>query len=187
MRKWIAWTTVIAVILAIGLVQTAQSSEATSGIIKLAADNVELQLKKGSGLSGRGLITLTPGKNELEVEPGVYSPSSIRITAKEVIGEGDKKKEVPWMLRGGGQWGKLRTISVKAGETTELKPGAPLILKAKPSQKGNTVSINIAIVGQAGEEYSPGAYRDGKRVDPPKLKIVDESGKVLASGSFAYG
>ena len=227
MKRVLIWVIVTAVVLSVCAFQRAVCAETKTGTIKLAADTVELQLRKDGSRSARDVITLTPSMREVEVEAGTYTPVSIRIIAKQSVEEKPKetteraaklksteapatvspeklapetpkpalatskeakpKKFDVWTVTGNRNWGKMRKIRVTAGKTTKLKAGPPLILKAKPKQSGQTVQIEAVIVGQLGEEYAASVYKSGKRLDPPKLKIVDESGKVLASGSFAYG
>ena len=68
-----------------------------------------------------------------------------------------------------------------------LKPGVPLSVKADVSGGGRSVSIGLIIEGQAGEVYEPGAAKNGRRRPAPRFTVLDESGKVLGSGSFEYG
>jgi hypothetical protein len=68
-----------------------------------------------------------------------------------------------------------------------LKPGPPLIVSTNVDFKGPDASIGIEVKGQAGEKYQPGAMKNGKQVGAPKFDIVDERGKILASGQFKYG
>jgi hypothetical protein len=67
------------------------------------------------------------------------------------------------------------------------KAGAPLLLKTDVQTSGRDVSIGLVIEGQAGEKYASGAEKNGKRQPPPALKIVDDTGKTLATGVFKYG
>jgi hypothetical protein len=67
------------------------------------------------------------------------------------------------------------------------KPGAPLCVKADVNGSGVSISIGLIIEGQAGEVYEPGAAKNGTRRPAPKFTVLDESGKVLGSGSFEYG
>ncbi len=160
------------------------AAEPETGKIKVATPGVTMVLR-----SGRSTVTLSPSANELDVRAGRYVPSSLQISATEIIEPGPgKKEEVSWALQAAGAWGKLSSITVRAGETVVLEPGPPFILRAKPSYAGQgVIGISYQLVGNAGEGYSPAAVRNQKVVSPPKLKIVDESGKLLASGSFQYG
>ena len=68
-----------------------------------------------------------------------------------------------------------------------LNPGVPLSVKADVSGSGRSISIGLIIEGQAGEVYEPGAAKNGSRRPAPRFTVLDESGKVLGSGSFEYG
>lgn len=67
------------------------------------------------------------------------------------------------------------------------KPGPPLLVKTDVRTRGRNVSIGLVVEGQAGEKYVGGAKKNAEQMPPPKFKIVDEAGKVLATGKFRYG
>ncbi len=92
-----------------------------------------------------------------------------------------------WTLTCGRGMGKLTDFEVREGQVLKFNAGAPIALKADVRKRGSTVSIGFSAVGQAGENYAGGAQKDGKRPPPPKLKILDEKGKVLSQGTFEYG
>lgn len=72
-------------------------------------------------------------------------------------------------------------------KNSSAKPGPPLSIKTDVQTKGRDVSIGLKVEGKAGEKYIGGATKNGKWEPSPKLKIVDEAGKVLTSGQFEYG
>ncbi len=92
-----------------------------------------------------------------------------------------------WQISSRGPWGDLSRVKVKNEETTVVKLGPPLLIKPKISQRSSLVSIDFSMTGQAGEHYSASVTKNGRRLAAPGLKIVDEAGKVLASGKFEYG
>lgn len=47
--------------------------------------------------------------------------------------------------------------------------------------------IGLVLAGRNGERYQPTILKGGSRLAAPKLRIVDEAGKVLLDDSFAYG
>jgi hypothetical protein len=102
-------------------------------------------------------------------QPG---PSSLSITDEN----GDK-----WVLAvtKGQLLSRLKDNGAKAGP--------PLLLKTDVKTSGRDVSIGLIIEGQAGEKYASGAEKNGQLQPPPGLKIVDETGKTLATGVFKYG
>ena len=118
-----------------------------------------------------------------ELPPAAYSARSITLKATEKTAEA----EVNWTLHCARKFGKLARFTIKDGETLAIPAGAPLLAKATVRRAGEVVSIGTAIVGRAGEEYEPGARRNGKPQAAPKLEIVDETGNILASGKFEYG
>jgi len=107
-------------------------------------------------------------------------PERLRIIKKE-NGSG-------WQLETTGPWGNLARINVKNRLTTILRVGSPLLIKPTVQRSGSNVSIGLSIIGQAGEQYGVRQVtKDGTYLAAPDVKIVDESGKVLSAGKFAYG
>jgi len=67
------------------------------------------------------------------------------------------------------------------------KTGPPLLIKTDVQISGSDVSIGLVVEGQAGEKYAGGVQKNKQWQQPPAFNIVDEAGKVLASGRFKYG
>jgi len=145
------------------------------GYIKIDTEGVDMQLR--NGLFSK--IRITSGAEPVTVNARVYRPRSISIAMKQ---DGDT-----WRLNSSGPWGKLAKIRVKNNETTVLKLGPPFTIKPRVTQRSTLVSVGLSIIGQAGENYGTTVVKNGRRLPAPKVKIVDEAGKTLASGKFAYG
>jgi hypothetical protein len=62
-----------------------------------------------------------------------------------------------------------------------------LLIKHKVRRRGSSVDIDYTIVGQAGERYQKFAIEDNRTVRNAKVRIVDETGRILKAGSFRYG
>jgi hypothetical protein len=112
---------------------------------------------------------------------------SARLHRPQWMNIGMKQGDDTWQLESRGPWGNLSTIRVQNNETTVLKLGPPFQIKTKALYTGTKVSIDFAIIGQAGEHYRNSIMQNNKRASAPKLKIIDEAGNVLASGKFEYG
>ena len=67
------------------------------------------------------------------------------------------------------------------------KAGPPLLIKINVETKGLDALVRLVVEGQAGERYVGGVRKNGKWQPAPKLKIVSETGAILASGKFEYG
>jgi len=95
-------------------------------------------------------------------------------------------------------------VTVAAGKTATLHCGTPLDLQVKAEKSGppggllgalitgsNTSQLRISVqtVGAGGEVYSSFAKEKTNegRPKPPQFKILDESGKQIASGQLEYG
>jgi len=145
------------------------------GYIKIAAAGVEMQLS--SGWFSKTKIT---SEEPVKVNVGVYRPWRLSIAAKQ---DGNS-----WRIKSSGPWSKLKRIRVKKEQTTVLKLGPPFLVKTDVRRRnGRMVLIAFSIIGQAGERYSPRVTKNARRLPAPKCKIVDEAGKILASGKFEYG
>ncbi len=108
-----------------------------------------------------------------------YRPRSLHLT-RTVDGD-------TWLLVARGPWGDMTTIKVKNDSTTTVKPGPPLQVKPKIRQGRGQVSVDLAIYGQAGERYDNVIHKNGRRLGPPLIKIIDQDGTVLAQDDFEYG
>lgn len=47
--------------------------------------------------------------------------------------------------------------------------------------------IGLVLTGPDGQRYQPVVMKGGARLPAPKLRIIDETGKVLLDDSFRYG
>jgi hypothetical protein len=147
------------------------------GYIKLDVPGATMQLS--GGLWTR--VAVSSDTEKLKVKAGTYRPRRL-----EIVKEAGPDK---WRILSLGPWGDLGTIKVNKDETTVVKAGAPILISADVQRRSSSrlISIGPSITGQAGEQYSPRIAKNGRDIGAPKLKIVDESGKVLASGKFEYG
>ena len=143
----------------------------------VGASNLTLVL-----LSDMGLTTLTGSGGKWQLPEGTYRLASVSLSQADAKG-------VKWMPTTSPDVDKIEPFRVRAGETLAMKIGPPLAPAAKPdSAQSGLILINLFLVGQAGEQYSVGIQKaDGVRLPAPKVKILDESGKVLAEGNSEYG
>ena len=109
----------------------------------------------------------------------IYRPQRLSLSMEQ---DGHK-----WRIESYGPWSDLSKIKVRNNEATAIRLGPPFLIKPKVRKKGSIISIDYAIIGQAGEQYRNLITKDNQAVTRPKIKIVDETGKVLKSGSFGYG
>jgi len=169
---WVSIAIVVAACLAVYIYFHLQPK----GFIKIDAAGAELKLQGGS--FGRTKTASSTGP--VTVSTGTYRPQHLVITTGQ---NGDR-----WQIESRGPWGKLEQIKVKENQTTILELGPPFIIKPEVSKNSpQQVSVGLSIVGQAGEQYRNVVTKNNQRVPAPKVKIVDESGTVLAAGSFEYG
>ena len=81
-----------------------------------------------------------------------------------------------------GPWGHLSGIKINHNHTLKLRAGPPLIIKPSISNHSGLVYVGFTVVGQAGERYQIPRTKTN-----PKVKIMDENKKIIASGNFTYG
>ncbi|MFB0554293.1 MAG: hypothetical protein ACETWQ_13380 [Phycisphaerae bacterium] len=72
-------------------------------------------------------------------------------------------------------------------KSSGAKPGPPLVVKTDVQTGAFEVSIGLVVEGQAGEKYVGGVKKNEQQQHPPRFKIIDKAGKVLATGLFKYG
>lgn len=172
MKKKVIWISIVviaAVILSFPFFLQEQ------GYIKIDPPGVEIQLH--SGLFSK--IRISSGAEPVAVNARVYKPRHLSVTTKQ--------NGSTWQLNSFGPWGTLAQIGVKDNATTVLKLGPPFKIKPSVNRRDSSVSIDFSIIGQAGEHYSASVIKNGQQLPTPKLKIVDEAGKILVEGQFKYG
>ena len=92
-----------------------------------------------------------------------------------------------WRIESYGPWSDLSIIKVRNNEATAIRLGPPFLIIPEVKKNGSIISINYAIIGQAGEQYQNFITKDNRDATAAKIKIVDEAGNVLKSGIFKYG
>ncbi len=175
MKKRDIWISVAIIAAAVLLLYSYSRGK---GRIKIDVAGADATLRVDRGwFSDRALIKSKYGPVTMRAR--IYRPQRLSISTKQ---DGDT-----WLLYSSGPWGKLSTIKVKNNSTTVLELGQPLLIKPSVNKSSSLVSIGLSIIGRAGVHYRPEITKNGKRLPTPKLKIVDETGNVIASGKFEYG
>ncbi len=145
------------------------------GTLQVTGASVRLNIS-----SCMGLLQLGGSDGRWQLPVGGYMLGSLQLGAKD-------EDAVEWMLPSLRMPAELQQFEIREDETTSLEIGPPLILATKVTNRGKAVSIGVTLTGQAGERYLPGATKGKKRLGAPTLKVLDEKGNELASGSFRYG
>ncbi|MHC4535834.1 MAG: hypothetical protein ACYS6K_17935 [Planctomycetota bacterium] len=147
------------------------------GRLQIDAGGAVLTLRLSNSWLGK--TTINSGANLSIVSARLHRPQWLKLSMKQ--------GSDTWQLESRGPWGDLSTIRVKSNDTTVLKLGPPFQIKPKVRNTGTKVSIDFAIIGQAGEHYRNLITQNNKRAPAPGVKIMAEDGSVLATGKFAYG
>ncbi|HUX01958.1 MAG TPA: hypothetical protein VMY35_13365 [Phycisphaerae bacterium] len=178
--KWTMRLMVAALL--VSLPATVLLSAANSGKLKVITPGMLLNLT----VSGQKVAI--PANKEASLPPGEYKTKGIELYAREADRRG---KIVLWKITSSGSFGKLETIQIAEGQTTEVEGGEPITVKVPcglQMQKATKfVYVGLAYIGKSDEWYSPIVYKGSSRVPAPQLQISDESGKVLHTASFEYG
>jgi hypothetical protein len=152
-------------------------------------------------MSDTGWHSLSGSPGKWQVPEGRYICQNLSITKTDAEGK-------VWMLSGS-DVGPLAKFEVRGGETTAIKIGPLLALKVDASgpqssgevvrtidgatvsiggpPSGGNIVLNLAFVGKASETYSLGLRQGETQSSPPKVKVLDASGNVLAEGNSEFG
>jgi hypothetical protein len=148
-----------------------------TGYMEVDAGGADATLRLRSGWSNSLLIESE--SDPVAVRARIYKPQRLSVSMGQ---DGNT-----WLLYSNGPWGKLSTIKVKNRQTMLVRLGPPFLIKPTVQRNPSSVSVGLSIIGQAGEQYGARLTKDGKDLPAPAVNIIDEAGKVLAAGKFAYG
>jgi len=165
----------LAIIAASGLTLLYYSQR--KGYVGIDAGGTEavLQLNSSWLTSAR----IASGDEPAAIGARIYRPRSLSLTMRQ---EGHT-----WRIESRGPWADLSKIKVRNNEATAIRLGPPFRIKPQVNKNGSIISIDYAIIGQADEKYQSFITKDNRAVIGAKIKIVDETGNILKSGSFQYG
>ena len=132
-------------------------------------------------LSDTGMHNLGGSDGKWQLPEGKYICEGLSITKTDADGK-------EWRLAGL-DVGPLKNFEIRGGETTAIKIGPPLALKvdAVGPPSGGEIVLSLALAGKAGETYFLGLRQGATRSSPPKVKVLDASGNVLAEGNSEFG
>jgi len=175
MKQKIVIAGIIIVVIVIVVLQILQSNQ--TGYIKIDTPGIKTRMSLRRGWWSEQRVS--SGVEPIELPALKYSPRRISLAVQ--------KGGTEWVISGFGPWGELAKIKVKKDRTTVLKPGPPFDVKTNVRKRGQSLSISPLVIGQAGEHYDVRVRTRRGPLPVPKLKIVDESGKVLVSDKFRFG
>jgi hypothetical protein len=174
-------------------------AESAMGTLDVGTADVEMVLLS----SEAGILRFSgSGGGKWQVPAGRYTAVQAQLAKTDAAG-------AKWRFAALGP-GKEEGLDIRAGETRVLRLGPPLKTRIETRAMGDgsisillgppvktrietraigdgSISVSLALEGQAGEQYAPRAVKGNEMPQPPKLKILDEAGKILAQGNFEYG
>jgi hypothetical protein len=131
-------------------------------------------------ISDTGMHNLSGADGKWQVPEGRYICQNLSVTKTDADGKECR-------LRGVNIGPSLENFEVRGGETTAIKIGPPLALKVDAQSQGGQTTLNLFLVGKGGETYSVAPRKREAQPLPPKVKVFDASGKVLAEGNSEFG
>ncbi|MGB2862678.1 MAG: hypothetical protein WBC05_05065 [Sedimentisphaerales bacterium] len=165
----------LAIITASGLALLYYSQR--KGYVGINAGDADAVLQLNS--SWDSYTTIISGAEPAAISARIHRPQFLSLSMKQ---DGHT-----WLIESRGPWGDLSKIKVRNNEATALRLGPPFLIKPEVNKNGSLLSIDYAIIGQAGEQYEKFITKNNRAVTGAKVKIVDETGNVLESGQFKYG
>lgn len=143
-----------------------------TGCVEIDAGGADATLQLRSSLFGHATVSSNAGPTR--VRAITYRPRYLKVLMKQ----GGRDCQ----LDSYGPWGKFSAIGVEDDKTTVLRFGPPFTVKPSVYRSGQNRVIEFSIVGRAGEQY-----QYSTNAPAPKVRIVDEQGNALASGTFGFG
>jgi hypothetical protein len=121
-------------------------------------------------------------------KPADGGATLLQSLAQALLGAGQTPPQLRYSIVSARAKRDFPAVEVRAGETTELRFGAPYkpIVSVSSPQGDGRVSLGLSLVG-AGGEVCNNLVVDGGRPPKPQFTITDPDGKVVESGSFEYG
>ena len=173
MRKIVCIGAALAVVLAASPLLSVARAEAPKGKLAVSAESWSAYLYPTPRAK---TIRLKGGTDPVDVPAGTYR---VRYTISASPGEKLKPARIS---------GTVNKVVVKAGETTDLKIGGPLEALVQAAVKGGKMRIGLAFKDAGGNKVmlyaSPGKARSPT---PPKVDVVDASGKTIYTAALKFG
>lgn len=149
-------------------------AEPEQGQLVVDAPDAKLQLRLWSDAADQ---YLSPAGTRWDLPAGKYQTLAAVLRLRDAAGN-------EWAFT----TGELATFEIRPEQTTRLRAGPPFVVTSRVKQVNpEWVSINLAVVGCAGEEYQASFQRNGRRPPEPTFQIIDEKGAVLVADKFQYG
>jgi len=174
MKKKDLWIS-LAIIAAAGLTLLFYSQRTGYVGIDAGGANVTLRLRN----NWFGHKTITSGAEPAAISARIYRPDFLSLSTNH--------GGHTWKIESRGPWGSLSKINVRNNEATTIRLGPPFLIKPVVNKNNSILLIRYAIIGQAAVQYQNFLTKDNRPVTGAKIKIVDETGNILESGSFKYG
>ena len=129
-----------------------------------------------------GLLHLGGTQGKWQLPAGEYTLMDSHLARRDPSG-------TLWLLKRKWSDQQRPVHKIAAGETLTLQLGQPLRAESRATyiEDRGVALISLSFIGAGDETYANAAERNGEKADAPRLKILDEGGRTLASGAFRYG
>ncbi len=145
-------------------------------------------LKIGNGktlhcqLFSKTLSSAVAVSNELDLPAGEYWAYGGILEIED--GKGTVWKFIEGTLQ---ENGPLQGFTILPDKTHEVALGPPFVIRTSVYKMQDKITIRPCLQGQAGETFSAHVYKNGTSQPEPKVKIIDEHGALMHSGTMEYG
>jgi hypothetical protein len=132
---------------------------------------------------GFGLVSLGGAKATWRLPTGTYTLMFCRIVRSDELG-------VRWAVTRRFPGRVCPTYNIKKGEVKAVKMGPPFSIETFPvwpHRSPDEYRMSFRILGQGEEEYTGIVEKGGRELAPPRLRLIDEQGKILGTASLEEG
>jgi hypothetical protein len=157
--------------------QSLELNKAQPDFGKLDLGNEKVKLKLWSNAAQQYFSNIN---SSVKIPTGIYQAIFIEL------GQRDSKNNT-WDFTCYRDTGALKNFEITKNKTTSIKIGPPFKIETTTRPIRDKVNIDFKLIGQASEQYRPDFKRNGVRVSPPVVRIIDQQGGEVDSGRFKYG
>ena len=166
-----------------GSTVSAQPTEIKSGLLGITPGNCELTLVSDS-------------KPYLVTASGPMPAGQYKVMYLKEFTQSDPQGKRGWLLAGFVDFitkpDEAKLVTVQEGKTAELALGSPLSAELTVKVTGQDVAFSLAAPKtQAGLSVAmmapPGAAMPFRQIEPPKVQILDQAGKLVETISMEFG
>ena len=144
------------------------------GYLKAGHKGVAFEL-----LNDERILHYVAGSGKVLAPAGTYGLASWHVETRH---DGED-----WYIGGEGSEDE-EPVEIHPGETTIMGLGLPFSVSVSVGRGKDLVYFQLMLTTQDGRDFSPDTIRrNGERVEPARVKILNARGQTVAAGKFEYG